>query len=122
MGDKKCDSLRPPAQLLVLSRKFRTTTVNSMGNYDWRQGLSISKCPQLQEGRQGEIKLEDKNLRFPRNPGTTIRFPSYETRRGYDGRQGLISGTPDTTIRFPRGDYNWKSELAVSRHSVHKLQ
>ena len=55
--------------------------------------------------------MGDKNQRFPRNTGRTIRFPSCKkgTRKDYDVRQGPeISGTPARPSETMVGDKDWR--------------
>ena len=81
MGDKNWrfpGTPAPPPSSQATRRKTR-------GGYDWRQGLAISRdhgrqgpVPKLQEERQEEVMLGDRDWRFPGTPGTTILRQSYK--------------------------------------------
>ena len=76
------------------NHKSRTPTVNCLVNFDGRQDLTSSRAsrrhhpvPDLQERRQEEIMMGDKNLRVPGSPGTTIPLPSYTSYKKGDKRR-----------------------------------
>ena len=68
------------------SQATQATKRETRGDYDGRQEMPISRdhphhhpAPMLQEGRQEEIMMGDKNLRVPVTPGTTIPFQTSKT-------------------------------------------
>ena len=86
------------------SQATQATRRETRGDYDGRQELAsfrdprhhhpVPKVHKLQEGRQGEIMMGDKNLQvFPGAPApaSASQATRRETRGDYDGRQELTS-------------------------------
>ena len=87
----------------------QVTRSETRGDYDGRQELAIFRdprhhhpAPKLQEGRQEEIMMGDKNLGVPATKGTTIRLPSYTSYKKGDKRR------QDLAISRDRHNYNYE--------------
>ena len=101
-GRQELASSRDPPAPQSGSQAARRET---RGDHDGRQELASSRdpphyplVPKLQEGRQEEIMMGDKNLRVPGTPSTTIRLPSYTSYKKED--KGIMMGNKN--LRYPQ--------------------